>query len=344
MGSVKRRHRQILPLFCSAAALLCIGDANARMIANWTDAKLSAHADLVVVAKLVSTRDAGKEIADKMPFDEFYRPILSTLDIVYVLKGEHADKRLVVVHNRELTAAEHRAMKQFRMLLNGAILMTFDAKETYVVFLKRRSDGRYEPVTGYDAGLSLKRVGAGVLLNWHEPQRNPSPETAATADGLNNLWSDLAATNAITVYWAIDTLRASPQKAVGLFRQHLRPVPHANAQRLAELLRDLDSAKFTVRDRAAREMEALGETAEPELRQALSHPPSEEVRQRARRLLSRLEGTERWRRSRALEVLESIDDPESRRLLTTLAQGAPHARLTTQAQAALDRLGQRPSR
>jgi hypothetical protein len=273
-----------------------------------------------------------------MRHSEFYRPILSTLDIVYVLKGEHKDKHPVVVHHRRLTAEEHRAMKELR-LINGAILMTFDVKETYVVFLKRRSDGHYEPVTGYDAGLSLKRVGAGVLLNrWGERQRNPSPATAATAAGLDSLWSDLTATNAITVYWAIDTLRTSPQKAVGLFRQHLRSVPDLDAERLARALRDLDDDRFSVRDRATRELEAFGEAAEPELRQTLSHPPSEEVRQRVRRLLSRLEGSERWRRARALEVLENIGDSESRRLLTVLAQGAPHASLTMQAQAALERL------
>jgi hypothetical protein len=45
------------------------------------------------------------------------------------------------------------------------------------------------------------------------------------------------------------------------------------------------------------------------------------------------------RRSRALDVLEHIGDPQSRRLLTALAQGAPKAHRTEEAQAALDRLG-----
>jgi hypothetical protein len=53
---------------------------------------------------------------------------------------------------------------------------------------------------------------------------------------------------------------------------------------------------------------------------------------------ARLGVADQWRQSRALEVLEHIGNPESRRVLLALAQGAPHARLTKEAKAALDRL------
>jgi len=46
---------------------------------------------------------------------------------------------------------------------------------------------------------------------------------------------------------------------------------------------------------------------------------------------------------RALEVLEQVGTPEARQVLTTLATGAPHARLTREAKAALDRLSKRAS-
>ena len=43
----------------------------------------------------------------------------------------------------------------------------------------------------------------------------------------------------------------------------------------------------------------------------------------------------------AIEVLERIATPEARQLLQTLAEGAPGALPTRQAQAALDRLARR---
>jgi hypothetical protein len=44
------------------------------------------------------------------------------------------------------------------------------------------------------------------------------------------------------------------------------------------------------------------------------------------------------RQTRALEALEQIRSPEARKLLERLAAGAPEARLTREAQAALERL------
>src|SRR5262249_37301580 len=47
---------------------------------------------------------------------------------------------------------------------------------------------------------------------------------------------------------------------------------------------------------------------------------------------------------RAVQVLEYTDDPEARKLLEKLAQGAPTARLTQEAKAALERLAKRKGR
>jgi RNA polymerase sigma factor (sigma-70 family) len=182
----------------------------------------------------------------------------------------------------------------------------------------------------------------GSVLLWDVAGRRSRLQPGAAplrADQLDSLWTDLAARDAVTAYRALCTLRAAPRQAAALLERHLKPVPRADAKRVAAMIRDLGSAQFTVRQQAMEELEAAAEAAEPAVRHALAGKPSEEVRRRLQRLLDRLEGAEELRRGRALEVLEQMDSPEARRLLTALAQGAPGARLTRESQAALDRMG-----
>jgi hypothetical protein len=300
--------------------LACLGTAQARHIESWPDDKLSRFSDLVVVAREISTFDAPRDIGNKLPKDDFLKPVLTTLEVLHVLKGTYTDRKLVVLHNR----LDLRG----RMLMNGPILVEFNTSETYVLFLKLRPGGHYyEPVPKFDSGLSQKRAA-----------KYSAPNTST----VEKLWSDLSNKDAITVYKAIRGLVSSRSKAMSLFEQRVKPIRHVDGNRLDELLHNLNSDKFRVRQQAAKELEALGQAAEPALRRALAAPSSEEVRQRASRLLSQL-ASEQWRGSRVLEILESMNDPEARRLLTSLAHGAPRARLTTEAQAALDRLAKAPS-
>jgi hypothetical protein len=87
----------------------------------------------------------------------------------------------------------------------------------------------------------------------------------------------------------------------------------------------------------------VGDQAEEALQRALSHP-SPEVRRRAQRLLEGLGGggsAEELRRLRAIEVLEFLGTPVAREVLAMLAEGAPGARATREACAALDHLRRR---
>jgi hypothetical protein len=170
-------------------------------------------------------------------------------------------------------------------------------------------------------------------------QQPPAPLSPAQLD---KLWTDLAANDAALAYQAMCILRASPRQAVPLLEKHLKPVPRPDAKRIAEALRNLDSDRFTVRNQAAKELEDLGEAVEPALRQALADKPSPEVQRRLGLLLDQLEGANRLRRSRAVEVLEQTGTAEARRLLQTLAEGASEAWLTQEAKAALERLERRP--
>jgi hypothetical protein len=71
------------------------------------------------------------------------------------------------------------------------------------------------------------------------------------------------------------------------------------------------------------ELELLGPVAEPALRLMLSAPPSLESRLRAEAILRKLDplgsSREHSRRLRAVQVLEWMATPETRRLLRELA-------------------------
>ncbi|HEV3259355.1 MAG TPA: hypothetical protein VG013_20990, partial [Gemmataceae bacterium] len=138
--------------------------------------------------------------------------------------------------------------------------------------------------------------------------------------------------------------------AVALLGQSLRPVAVLDAQgqrRIDRWIAELDSRRFGVREKAAQELEKLGEMAAPALRQKLADQPSPEVRRRVKGLLERLaQGSlpcDQLRLLRAVEVLEEISTSEARQLLETLARGAREARLTQEARASVERLTRRPS-
>jgi WD40 repeat protein len=135
---------------------------------------------------------------------------------------------------------------------------------------------------------------------------------------LETLWADLRSPEAPRAYRAICTLAGCPE-SVPFLGKHLTP-SRADPSRIAQLIRDLDSDQFTVREKASAELARLPE-AEPALRQALEASTSAERRRRLTRLVKNLAG-QSLRVQRALEVLELMATPEAKHLLRSLARGA----------------------
>jgi hypothetical protein len=123
----------------------------------------------------------------------------------------------------------------------------------------------------------------------------------------------------------------------------LRPAPLPDPQRVVRLLADLDNEQFPVREKASRELRELRAPVEAALRQVLAGKPSLEARRRVERLLESLSewSPEELRCLRAVEALEHSGTREACALLEVLAAGAPAARLTREAKAALERLSRR---
>jgi RNA polymerase sigma factor (sigma-70 family) len=170
------------------------------------------------------------------------------------------------------------------------------------------------------------------------------PLTAREAEAL---WSDLAGSDAARAAAAVRGLARGPDLAVPFLRERLRPSAAPDAGRIHELIADLDSDPFSRRRRATEELTKLGELAGPALRRALDGEPAPEARRRIEELLGQVTepgaDPDRLRSLRALEVLERSGTPEARRLLESLARGAPEARLTQEAKASLQRLARRPA-
>jgi hypothetical protein len=163
---------------------------------------------------------------------------------------------------------------------------------------------------------------------------------ALQSTDMDSLWVELGSSNAKDAYVAIRTLEASAELASTYLARRLRPVPRPDSQQTNALIRDLDNNRSAGRQRAMLELEKFGEMAEPALRKARSDG-SPETRARADVLLGRLRGslsTEELRYLRSIEVLEMVGTMHSKRLLETLARGAPESRITQRANDALDYL------
>jgi hypothetical protein len=107
------------------------------------------------------------------------------------------------------------------------------------------------------------------------------------------------------------------------------------------LITHLGNEQFKVREQAMKELEKLGEVAAPALQKAITRDSPLEVKRRLEVLLEKLTNwpAETLRQVRAVEVLEYVGTAAARRVLERLVrEGAPEARLTREAEAALRRL------
>jgi hypothetical protein len=168
-----------------------------------------------------------------------------------------------------------------------------------------------------------------------------------TPEEFDRRWQALGGDNAGAAYEALWALAEGGERAVVLLGERLQAVK-PSGPRVKQLLTNLDSKRFPIREAAFRELKKMGSSIEPDLRQALTGRISPEVRKRVQALLDQY-GThpatpEERQQTRAMQVLERLGSRQARTVLTRLAEGAPGAWLTEEARAALQRLNRRPER
>jgi hypothetical protein len=166
---------------------------------------------------------------------------------------------------------------------------------------------------------------------------------AGEAKDLESLWKDLADADANRAYAAMWAFVRTPEKSIAFFERHLKPAVPPERKMVAQLIEELGHEKFAVRAKANGALEKLGDLVTGPLHEALRREQLVlEARQRVEKLIKGLRGPitspERLRAIRAVEAIEYIGTPEARKLLQQIAQGAAGARLTVEAQEAVERL------
>lgn len=148
--------------------------ANARTFQKWSYDRLNEKSDIVVIATVEST--AGWDDPADMPrFGEtVFKGQLTSFKIRGMLKGELAEPELKLVHyvvtanSRPGHGLGGRAyVADFQKVVRDK-----DGNDTgpphYLLFLKRRKDGRLEPVSGQvDSACSVMLLMPEGPAHWH---------------------------------------------------------------------------------------------------------------------------------------------------------------------------------
>ncbi len=192
------------------------------------------------------------------------------------------------------------------------------------------ADGRTLITGGEDSTIMLWDWVAATNLKPSSPTR-PNSTT----------WDELADKDAGKAYRALYQLLAHPEESISLLKEHLKPTTQEEVGRIRQWIGKLNDDRHAVREQAQAALLRSGEQSLPLLQAAWKLPASEEAEQRIRRLLASAElstpNREGMRQVRAIQALEWMNTPQSRRMLEELAKGEPDTLLTREAHAALNR-------
>jgi WD40 repeat protein len=301
--------------------------------------------------KLLHMLDLGKRRARSVAFAPDGRTIAvasddDTVSILEIASGKERSRIQTEVQplstvaftpdGRTLAAAGQDGLMLAYSVRSGKEVAEFRGHLRAVAALVVSPDGK-TLLSGSDDTTALAWSLAGI-------GKEEKP-VVAELDGakLEALWKDLNSDDAPKALEAIVALSAAPKQAVPILQERLKPVPTADAAQVRQLVTDLGSQRFAVRQRATEELKNLGEGATTVLRQILTEKPDPETQRRIEGLLQQFttftaSAGDTLRLLRAVEVLERAGTREARAVVEGLAKGAPGAALTRSAQQTLARM------
>jgi hypothetical protein len=162
---MRLRHKAHLIVALTCLVLL-FGHVHARQIQDWPYEKLFKRADLVIIVTPLAVRDAKEEDKATPPGNgDYLTGVVTSFEVLQTVKGEYNEKELEIVHFR---------LKEGVRIINGPMLVSFApgrvniegkgwtmtvAQREYMLFLKKRENGRFEFVSGqFDPELSVKQM------------------------------------------------------------------------------------------------------------------------------------------------------------------------------------------
>lgn len=258
------------------------------------------------------SKDAG--LADKIAFSPDGR-------LLAVVNGGNS----TLLRGNEVIPQGIETREQVRLIriADGKVIRRFTGHLGGIRCLSFSPDGRTLASGGLDSTALVWDATDRVL-----PGEKETP--SLKPEKLNELWQGLRGT-AAQAHRSMWMLIAAPEQIVRFLNEKLNPVAALDAERFARLIKRLESEQFAEREEATQELKKLGDSIEPALRRALQEKVPLEARKRLQALLDDLNGTERLRSLRAIEVLERIGDKPARDLLRRLSEGAVGAWLTEEA-------------
>jgi RNA polymerase sigma factor (sigma-70 family) len=258
----------------------------------------------------------------------------------------------------EVATKKERALYRPNYYATGAMKFSRDGRflawvcdRTKVCVVDVRTGELIGPLAGHDDTINALTFTGGTLATGSADSTILLWDTAGAAARLPEpngdtvrSWQALAGEDAKAAYEAMRALAASPAATIRRVRERVTPAAPLDEKWLAERFRNLDAPKFADRDRATRDLEALGERVAPALETFLAGLPTAEARDRAARILDKVRGprgadARALQLHRALEVLERIGTAEARGAVEAVARGDGNEALQRDARATLGRWG-----
>lgn len=164
-------------LFLSTLAFwtLLSPPAVARVVEHWSYDRLFKESDLVVIAiaKSTKTGDPKETIIDgRWPLELVAQN--TTFEILHVLKGNEGNRSIELLHYRFGRIYKNMGRNDPVEIVDGPSFVSFlttlpkveiggmelyKYQFEYMLFLRKRADGRYEPVSGQiDPDLSIREL------------------------------------------------------------------------------------------------------------------------------------------------------------------------------------------
>jgi hypothetical protein len=165
---------------------------------------------------------------------------------------------------------------------------------------------------------------------------------------LEEHWKNLACEDAAVRQPSLWALGACGASSLPQVKKQLKiPDPTETERKVNQAIGELDAARFATREKAFKDLEEFGTTAQPLLEAALKDGISSEMRARLEKLIAKCQGEETVLTSsqriamRLIRILEQSELPESKTLLEVLSKANLEAGLSLDAKAAVERLEKR---